>query len=88
MVEGTTMANIGAIQLAYNRGQNSHRTLGNEKGACCISTKFRRLHTKIFKTKQTHQLLLLLIAEDLSTNAGIPRSNKPLPYPQKILTRL
>ena len=47
-------------QLACNRGQYSHRTLGNEKGACCISTPFRRLHTKIFKAKQTTQSCCLL----------------------------
>jgi len=49
MVEGTTMAFTGAIQLAYNRGQHSHRQPGNQKCACCTSTTSRRHHTKFFK---------------------------------------
>jgi len=60
MVEGTTMAYTGAIQLAYNRGQYSHRTPGIEKCACCTSTTSSRHHTNIFKAKQTHQICCIL----------------------------
>ena len=56
MVEGTTIAYTGAIQLAYNRGQYSHRTPGKEKCACYTSTTSRRHHTKISKAKQTTTL--------------------------------
>ena len=71
MVEGTTMAYTGVIQLACNRGQYSHRTLGKEKGACCISTTSRRHHTKILKTEQTHQSYCIL--QKSSTTADILR---------------
>ena len=69
MVEGTTMANTGAIHLTYNRGQHSHRKSGNQKCACCTSTISRRLHTKIFKTEQTRQSYCIL--QKSSTTADI-----------------
>jgi len=71
MVEGTTMAYTGAIQQACNRGQYSHRTLGNEKCAWCTSTTSRRLHTKTYQVEQTHQSYCIL--QKLSTTADILR---------------
>ena len=49
MVERTTMAFTGAIQLAYNRYQHSNRQPGNQKLAYCLYTTSRRHHTKIFQ---------------------------------------
>jgi hypothetical protein len=54
MVEGSTMANTGAIKLAYYRVQHSDRNSRNQKCACC-SSSFRRHHTTILQAEQAHQ---------------------------------
>ena len=54
------MAFTGAIQLAYNRNQHTNRQLGNLKSAHCMSTIFRRYHTKILEVEQTHQSNFIL----------------------------
>jgi len=86
MLEGTTMATTGAIHLTYNRGQYSHRTLGNEKGACCISTTSRRHHIRTHQAEQTHQSYCIL--QKSSTTADILRPTGNQLYLHKILTRL
>ena len=48
LVEGTTMAFPGTIQLAYNRGQHSYRQPRNQTCASCMSTNSRRHHPNIF----------------------------------------
>ena len=87
MVEGTTMAYTGAIQLAWSGDQYSYKNSGIKKCTCCTSTTSRKHHIKTHQTEQTHQLLHT--AEDSSSTAGIPRpTGNQLLYPHKILTRV
>ena len=60
MVEGTTVAFTGAIQLSYNRGQHSHTQPRNQKCAFYTSTTSRRHDTKMLQIEQTHQSYCLL----------------------------
>ena len=80
MVEGTTMAFTGAIQLAYNRNQHTHRQPGNQKCAHCMSTTARKYHTKILQVEQTHQSNRLLqeIHKKLQKSQGQQEINYPL----------
>ena len=80
MVEGTTMTFTGAIQLAYNRNQHTHRQPGNQKCAHCMSTNYRSHHTKILQIEQTHQgnCILQEIHKQLQTSQGQQAINYPL----------
>ena len=60
VVDETTMAFTGAIQLAYNRDQHTHRLPENEKCAHCMSTNSRRHHKKILQVEETQQSSCIL----------------------------
>jgi len=80
MVEGTTIAFTGPIQLAYNRDQHTHIQPGNQKCAHCMSTTSRIHHTKIFQVEQTHHSNCILqeIHKQLQTSQGQQAINYPL----------
>jgi len=80
MVERTTIAFTGAIQLAYNRGQHTYWQLGNQKCACCTSTTSRTHHTKFLQVEQTHprHCILQKVHTQLQTFQGQQAINYPL----------
>jgi len=55
MVDGTTNAFTGAIQLVYKRHQHTHKQAGNQKCAHCMSTNSVIYHIWIFQVEQAHQ---------------------------------
>jgi len=76
MEEGTQMVITGAIKLAYNRCQHSHKQPGIQKGTSCTPTKSTRHYTEVFQVEQTHQSHCILpIQQQLQTFQGQQANN-------------
>ena len=86
MVEGTTMAYTGAIQLASNRGQHPQKIWKSEM--CMLHFyNFQKTSHKDSPSR-SNSTELLNTAEESSTADILRPTGKQLLYPHKILTRL
>jgi hypothetical protein len=74
MVEKTTMAVTGAIHLAYNIGQYSHRKPGNPEGIRRASTNSRRHRPKFSKLNRL--IRVITFCRRFNNNCRLPKANR------------